>query len=94
YRRGAMIMNNDTLIDIIGWIGAAALLFAYALVSARRVEGNSTAYQLLNIGGSVFLIVNTIHYGAFPSAFVNIVWMGIAIYTIRKAITKALQGSG
>lgn len=87
-----MVMTNDILIDIIGWFGAAALLIAFALVSARRVEGDSTTYQSLNIAGSIFLMVNTVHYGAYPSAFVNLIWLSIAIYTIRRALTRGLGG--
>jgi hypothetical protein len=37
--------------DTIGWIGAVALLFAYALVSIRRIEGDSPGYQILNLVG-------------------------------------------
>ena len=86
-------MNNKILIDIVGWVGAAALLVAYALVSTRRVEGDSTAYQQLNLVGSVLLIVNTIYYGAYPSAFLNVVWGGIAIYAIRKAIASSWKAA-
>ncbi len=86
-------MNNKILIDIVGWVGAAALLVAYTLVSTRRVEGDSTAYQQLNLVGSVLLIVNTIYYGAYPSAFLNVVWGGIAIYAIRKAIASSRKAA-
>ena len=85
-------MNKEALVDIVGWIGAIALLVAYALVSARRVEGDSTSYQSLNLVGSVLLIVNTVYYRAYPSAFLNLVWGAIAVYAIGKALPKLLQG--
>ncbi|MCH7766082.1 MAG: hypothetical protein IH916_05950 [Acidobacteria bacterium] len=85
-------MNNEALVDIVGWIGAIALLVAYALISARRVEGDSTSYQSLNLVGSVLLIVNTVYYRAYPSAFLNLVWGAIAVYAIGKALPKLLQG--
>ena len=83
-------MNNHLWFDVIGWIGAAALLVAYAMVSSRKVEGHSSAFQLLNVGGSVLLAANTIFYGAYPSTFVNIIWAAIAIFTIatRKRISS------
>ncbi len=77
-----MIIHSELWIDILGWMGAAAVVVAYALVSARRVSGDSTAYQLLNLVGSIFLIINTLHYGAYPSTLVNVVWLGIAVYAI------------
>lgn len=29
-------------------------------------------YQTPNLTGALFLIVNTIHYGAYPSTFINL----------------------
>ncbi len=77
-----MIIPSELWIDILGWMGAAAVVVAYALVSTKRVSGDSTAYQLLNLVGSIFLIINTVHYGAYPSTLVNVVWLGIAVYAI------------
>lgn len=77
-----MTMSNHFWFDAIGWLGAAALLIAYAMVSSNKVEGNSTAYQLLNIVGSLLLAANTIFYRAYPSAFVNLIWIGIAVFSI------------
>jgi len=42
-------------VDAIGWLGVASLLAAYALVSTKKLEGDSIAYQLLNLGGGLFL---------------------------------------
>jgi hypothetical protein len=75
-------LSIHLIVDIVGWIGAALILIAYFLVSTRRVEGNALSYQILNIFGSVFLIVNTFYYRAFPSTFVNIIWIAIALYSL------------
>jgi hypothetical protein len=75
-------MNNQVWFDVIGWVGAAALLVAYAMVSHKKLEGNSAAYQLLNISGSLLLAANTIFYGSYPSTFVNLIWAGIAVFSI------------
>ena len=75
-------MNNHVWFDAIGWAGAAALLIAYAMVSSRKLEGNSTTYQFLNIVGSLLLAANTIFYRAYPSSFVNLIWIGIAVFSI------------
>jgi hypothetical protein len=83
-------MNNYVWLDAIGWAGAAALLVAYAMVSFKKLEGDSTAYQFLNVAGSLLLAVNTISYGAYPSSFVNMIWIGIAVFSIasRKRISS------
>ena len=71
-------------IDIIGWIGGIEVLIAYGLISGKKVEQTSLLYHLLNFTGAILLIANTIVKGAYPSAFVNIVWVGIAVYSIWK----------
>jgi hypothetical protein len=77
-------MGSNLIIDVIGWSGVAALLIAYGLVSTKKVEGDSTIYQLLNLAGSILLIVNSFFYGAFPSVGVNIAWIGIAIFALTR----------
>ena len=79
------MIKTNTLIDIIGWIGAVVLLMAYTFVSTKKMEGDSAPYQLLNLGGSAFLMANSFFYGAYPSSVVNIVWISIAVFTmVRK----------
>jgi len=83
-------MNDHVWFDTIGWAGAVALLIAYALISFKRLEGDSTTFQFLNIGGSVLLAANTIFYGSYPSTFVNLIWAGIAVFSIatRKRVAS------
>ena len=78
-------MTLHLAIDVMGWTGAALLLLAYGMVSSERWRGGAFKFQLLNIIGSVLLIANTVYYGAFPSAVVNAVWIGIALFTLAKA---------
>ncbi len=77
-------MDVRLVVDLIGWAGALVLLTAYALVSTKRVEGDARSYQMLNLFGGAFLIVNTLYYGAYPSSLVNLVWVTIAALTMLK----------
>jgi len=77
-------MNSQLLIDILGWVGAVCLLSAYFLVSRKKLAGDSLNYQLLNLAGGGLLTVNSLYYGAFPSVAVNVVWIGIALFTLTK----------
>ncbi|MEZ4767924.1 MAG: hypothetical protein R2844_05795 [Caldilineales bacterium] len=74
-----------TLIDIGGWIGAVALLLAYALVSNRRLAGDSIRFQSLNLLGSVLLALNSGYHGAMPSVVVNGVWILIGAVALVRA---------
>ena len=89
-----MWTHNTLLIDILGWIGAIGLLAAYVLISAKKVEGDSTSYQLLNLVGSFFLILNTLYYGAYPSSFLNLFLISVPLYALRKVIGKYFLWAG
>jgi hypothetical protein len=73
------------LIEIGGWIGALVLLAAYFLVSRGRVKAQGVLFQGLNLGASLLLMLNTYVNRAYPSAFVNLVWMGIAAFALFDA---------
>ncbi len=68
------------IVDIIGWLGAAAYIIPYFLLITKKMRSTSIPYHVLNIMGSLFLIINTVYYGSIPSAFTNAIWGGIAFY--------------
>lgn len=74
------------LIDIIGWIGSIEVILAYGLNSYQKLNSDSLTFQVLNVTGAFFLIINTIYYGAFPSAFINVVWVLIALPAIYRIV--------
>ena len=77
------------LIDVMGWVGTILYLFAYALISLKKVEGDSTLYQGINILAGILLITNTFYWRAYPSTALNMAWIGIAIFTLsRKRIVQ------
>jgi hypothetical protein len=71
-------------IEVVGWIGAALIIAAYALLSAGRVQGDSRLYHWMNICGAVGFVVNSGWNGAYPSAALNVVWLGIGGYALLK----------
>ncbi|MDH3243717.1 MAG: hypothetical protein OEM26_03790 [Saprospiraceae bacterium] len=75
------------MIDILGWLGSLELVVAYYLVSTKRLGPTTYLYQGLNLKGSVLLLINTAYYGAFPSSFVNFIWIIIAMVAIFQ-VTK------
>jgi cell division protein FtsW (lipid II flippase) len=69
-------------IETIGWVGAVLVLLAYGLLSAHKLDSRSVTYQMLNIGGSIGLVINTLWNGAIPSAAVNLIWMAIGVHAL------------
>ena len=74
--------------EIIGWIGAAEVLLAYYLISTDKVKNSHLGYQLLNLTGGLLLTVFTVYKHTYPSAFVNVIWIGVAVYAIWKFSIK------
>lgn len=74
--------------EIIGWVGTISILFAYFLVSNRKLLPTSKEYQLLNLIGAIGIIVNSVVHKAIPSVGLNSVWLLIAVYGLIKAFKK------
>ena len=70
------------LIEVSGWAGAALILSAYVMLSAGKMDGRSRAYQWMNIVGAAGFIVNSGYNGAVPSVTINVIWVGIGVFTL------------
>lgn len=71
-------------VEIIGWVAAAMMLAAYLLLTTGRLGSNSATYQWLNVLSGAGFIVNSGWNGAYPSAFINVMWMGIGLYGVLR----------
>lgn len=77
-------MNWELLIELGGWLGTAAVLLAYGLVSTRRLAGDSVPYQMLNLIGGALLLINSFYHGAMPSVAVNLFWVAIGLFALSR----------
>lgn len=80
-------------VDIVGWAGAVLVLAAYGLVSTKRLDGDSFAYQALNVAGAAGMLINTYVRGALPSAALNVIWIGVGLYVLAKIVFRKRQGA-
>ncbi len=74
----------NILIEMMGWIASVLIVGSYALNITGKLPASSKTYVLANIIGGVFFVVNTYFHQAYPSMFVNVIWVIIAIYMISK----------
>ena len=82
-------MSLHIIIDILGWVGTILFLVAYALVSLKKVDGDSVLYQGMNIVAGALLVINTLYLHAYPSAGLNVAWIGIGMLTLgRRWLTR------
>lgn len=78
-----------TLIDIVGWIGSACVVLAYALNSYQKIQSDSWSFLVMNLVGGVCLIFYSAYYDAFANTFINVVWVAVAIPAMVKIMRKA-----
>ncbi|MEU8249529.1 hypothetical protein [Nonomuraea sp. NPDC048916] len=76
----------DLLLDAIGWLGAGLLVIGYGLISTSRLSGDSVAYQVINLVGSITLMANSAYNDAWPSAGLNLVWAAIGVVALVKLV--------
>ena len=71
-------------VEVVGWLGAVLILGSYALLSVGRLRADTLLYQLMNIVGAAGFVVNSGWNGAWPSAAMNVIWMGVGVYALRQ----------
>ena len=84
---------NEIFVEIAGWTGALLILAGYALLTSGRVTAQSPLYQWLNVVGAAGFIVNGLANEAYPSAGLNIVWMGIGAVALWKIAKESSSTS-
>jgi len=75
-------------VEVVGWAGAALILFAYLLLSAGKLTGQSLLYQGMNVVGAAGFIVNGWWHGALPSATLNVLWLMIGLFASIRILKR------
>ncbi len=83
----------NLLIEILGWLGSIEVVAAYGLNSSQRLKSDSLTFQLLNLTGALFLIINSVYKEAYPFTFINSVWTVIALVAIVGIVRKKQKSS-
>jgi hypothetical protein len=81
----------DLLVEVVGWLGAAALLLAYGAVSAGRLTPGGGPFQALNLFGAAALAANGAYHGAWPSVGLNTVWVvigAVALVQVARRVRR------
>ena len=69
-------------IEVVGWVAATLMLSAYLLLTAGKISARSRLYHWLNALSGAGFIINSGWNGAYPSAFINLIWMMIGLYGV------------
>ncbi len=74
----------ETLIQTVGWVGTFLIVFAYFLVSYKKVDGSSKIYQAMNLLGAIGVGINVFHQQAWPAVALQVIWGIIAIVALAR----------
>jgi hypothetical protein len=77
-------MSLKTFVSIAGWTAALLILGAYSLLQFGKIQPRSWVYQVMNIVGALGFIINCAYNSAWPSVALNVAWMAIALYALRR----------
>ena len=84
-------MTLNLLMEVAGWIGALLILAGYGLLSAGRLDARSPTYQWLNVVGAIGFIANSSWNGAWPSAALNVIWVGIGVVALVRIFGRSAK---
>lgn len=74
----------ETFTQIFGWAGALLIISAYFLISHKKLSGANKIYQLMNLIGATGVGVNALYQEAWPSFFIQVIWIIIAVASLIK----------
>jgi len=72
--------------EYVGWYGVLAILAAYTLLNLGQLATQSATYQLLNLTGSLALIINCFIKKDTEPLFLNIVWCIVAAISLLRLL--------
>ena len=73
---------KEYAVEIVGWLAAALMLWAYILLTTGKINGRSSLYHWMNVLSGAGFVVNSGWNGAYPSAAINVIWMLIGLYGV------------
>ena len=74
--------------DVIGFVGAAAIIAAYFANQQRWLRSEDWRYPFANLVGAALILVSLFFGWNFPSAVIEIFWVTISLYGMAKSLAN------
>ena len=74
------------IFNLIGMLGTFFILIAYFLLQIKKLNSDSYIYILLNLFGSLFIIISLLNQWNFPSFFIETCWIIISLYGLLRKL--------
>jgi hypothetical protein len=74
--------------DVIGVVGAAAIVAAYFANQQRWLRSEDWRYPFANLVGAALILVSLFFEWNFPSVVIEIFWVAISLYGLAKSLAN------
>lgn len=79
-----LLLKPNRFTETCGWYGMAALVTAYGLASFGFIAAEGTVYQLLNLSGSLALIIVALSKNVLQIVLLNLFWAAIGLIALGR----------
>ncbi len=69
----------ETYATIIGLLGVAIVVLAYALFAAHKISGEGWQYPVLNMLGTAGILVSLLYQWNLPSFVAQVTWIMLSL---------------
>lgn len=83
-----MDINIITISDIIGILGVILVLISYLLLQVDRMSSADLSYSVINLIGSVMIIVSLMESWNLASVIIEVAWLLISCYGVYRYFRK------
>ena len=77
-------MELTLMLQISGWLGTGFYLAAYFLLMQEKLKSTDYSYSIMNLMGSLFLIISLLPSGLYGPLFLNTCWGLIGLHSLSK----------
>lgn len=84
-------MNMSNISNYIGMVGVIMVLYAYLLLQLGKWQQRRLRFSLINLTGSIFILVSLYYHFNLASFVIEIVWLLISAYGAIKTMIKRRQ---
>ncbi|HTI67599.1 MAG TPA: hypothetical protein VL460_08670 [Caulobacteraceae bacterium] len=85
-------MTLPNLYDLLGLIGAALFVVAFAGMQTEKLDPHRPPALLMNLGGAVLILISLVHDFNLASFVLEAVWGAIALYGLVKFLMGRPKG--
>ena len=77
---------NSRFCEYIGWLGAALILLAYALVAFQKLSVQNIWYPVMNLVGATAIVIHEGSQKDYAPTILNTVWALVALVALARLV--------